>query len=352
MKRSSTRARIRQLCSLGVPAELLMVPLLPALRELIPSNIAGFFWINACGELRNLYVERLPPPELARGCQGGAREYESAFRRSFVACAESPDGIAAIRAPDAAGDHVLCAIARTHAAALGQLRLYRRAETGPFGERERADLASVMHYVSHGIADAGRLPQDQLAFAYEDCDEEAMIVTDCLGTIHFASEKGLQLLLLATVRDIGPAALGAPISDGAARAIKLLCGKLTATARGVEVTPAVTLDSPWGRFVLRGYRLSDGQRGEARIGLRIQRQVPMILRFVDAMGRQALSPQQREIALQIALGRSNQEIAAHMGVSLNTVAYHIKQLFLRLNVHTRGEAIEKIAWREPALEPG
>jgi DNA-binding CsgD family transcriptional regulator len=77
----------------------------------------------------------------------------------------------------------------------------------------------------------------------------------------------------------------------------------------------------------------------------------MILRFVEAMGRQALSPQQREIALQIALGKSNQEIAAHMGVSPNTVAYHIKQLFLRLNVHTRGEAVEKIGWTERHLEP-
>jgi DNA-binding CsgD family transcriptional regulator len=349
MKRSSVRARIRQLCCLGVPAELLMVPLLPALRELIPSDLAGFFWVDSRGELRNLYVERLPPPELAPGCHSNSRDYETAFRKSFMACAEAPGEIATARAGN---DYVLCAIARTRAGALGQLRLYRRAERGPFTESERADLGSVMHYVSHGIADAGKLPQDQFAFAFEDCDEEAMIVTDCAGTIHFASDKGLQLLLLATVRDIAPSALGPTLSEGASRAVKLLCSRLTAHSRGVEMTPAITLDSPWGRFVLRGYRLNNGEHGEARIGLRIQRQVPMILRFVDAMGRQALSPQQREIALQIALGRSNQEISAHMGVSLNTVAYHVKQLFLRLNVHTRTEAIEKIAWREPALEAG
>jgi DNA-binding CsgD family transcriptional regulator len=100
--------------------------------------------------------------------------------------------------------------------------------------------------------------------------------------------------------------------------------------------------------VLRGYRLSDGNAREARIGLRIQRQVPMILRFVKAMAHQPLSPQQREIALQIALGRSNAEISDRLGVSLNTVAYHVKQLFLRLDVHTRTEAVEKIAWGEAA----
>ena len=354
MKRSSVRARIRQLCGLGVPGELLMVPLLPALRELIPSDLAGFFWVDACGEIRNLYAERLPPPELSPTFRGSnAADCESVFRASFVACAEAPDQITSINA-SSDGDHVLCAIARTDAKAFGQLRLYRRADMGPFGERERADLASVMHYVAQGVAGCGkRLRDDQLAFAYEDSDEEAMIVTDCSGTIHFASDKGLQLLLLATVREINPSTLQWSISEGATRAIKVLCSRLTSSSRGAELPPpTITLDSTWGRFVLRGYRLSDGRRGEARIGLRIQRQMPMILRFVEAMGRQALSPQQREMALQIALGRSNQEISAHMGVSLNTVAYHIKQLFLRLNVHTRTEAIEKIAWRETEMEAG
>ena len=328
-----------------------MAPLLPALRELVPSDLASFIWVDSRGEVRNLYAEKLPPPELASGFPDrGEAAYESAFRSSFVACAESPDDIAPIRPGMAGGDHVLCAIARAKAGALGQVRLYRRGELGPFSHRERADLASVMHYVAQGVADRGQhLPDDQIAFAYEDSDEEAMIVTDCAGTIHFASDKGLQLLLLATLRDIDPSAFRSPVNDGAARAIKLLCSRLTSPARGHDAAPPViTLDSIWGRFVLHGYRLSDGCRGEPRIGLRIQRQVPMILRFVEAMGRQRLSPQQREIALQIALGRSNHEISAHMGVSANTVAYHIKQLFLRLNVHTRSEAIEKIAWTDRA----
>ena len=100
--------------------------------------------------------------------------------------------------------------------------------------------------------------------------------------------------------------------------------------------------------MLRGYRLRDGSAREARIGLRIQRQVPMILRFVKAMARQPLSPQQREIALQIALGRSNAEISDRLGVSLNTVAYHVKQLFLRLDVHTRLRRWRRSRWGEAA----
>ena len=59
MKQSAVRARIRQLCCLGLPGELLMSSLLPALRELVPSDSAAFFWVDSRGEMRNLYAERL-----------------------------------------------------------------------------------------------------------------------------------------------------------------------------------------------------------------------------------------------------------------------------------------------------
>jgi DNA-binding CsgD family transcriptional regulator len=338
LKKSAVRARIRQLCSLGVPAELLMAQLLPTLRELIPSDSAGFAWVDARGEIRNLYTERLssPNPPCARTGR------DAALRESFLACAEAPDGIVAIRGDgrDAAYEHDVLRPPGTHHALFGLVR----QQSAALGQ-------SVMRYVAHGLtARELRMAGDQLAFAYEDSEEEAMLVTDAAGTIRFASDNGLRLLLLATVSEITPASLGSAVGEGAARTIKALCARLEAAARGLEKAPsAITLDSKWGRFVLRGYRLRDGSTREARIGLRIQRQVPMILRFVKAMARQSLSPQQREIALQIALGRSNAEISDRLGVSLNTVAYHVKQLFLRLDVHTRTEAVEKIAWGGVAL---
>ena len=71
-----------------------------------------------------------------------------------------------------------------------------------------------------------------------------------------------------------------------------------------------------GRHILRAYWLDDDPFApESLIGIRLQRQEPMILRFVEAMGRLPLSPQQREIALKIAQGKSNQEIAEGLGVS-------------------------------------
>src|SRR5947209_8602857 len=114
MKQSAVRARIRQICCLGLPGELLMGSLLPTLRE-----------------------------------QG---------------------------------------------AALGQLSLYRSVEAPAFSPRERADLQSVMRYVAHGIAGGdGRFGACE-PIAFEDSEEEAMIVIDRAGDIRHASERGRRLL--------------------------------------------------------------------------------------------------------------------------------------------------------------
>ena len=358
MKQSNVRARIRQLCCLGLPGEMFVGSLLTALRELVPSESAAFFWVDARGEMRNLYAERLLPPQLMslyfERYYDGA---ESSFRKAFRERAAAPDGVIST-SPDAElkktgyyneimkrldAHHVLYGVVREQGAALGQLSLYRPQDAPAFGPRERSDLASVMRYVSHGIAVGDTV--DGSGLQLRDSDDEAMLVCDRRGRIRHGSEKARRLLLLATTSEINSATLNAAVNERAAQALRALCERLEAVARGDEsAPPMVTLDSRWGRHVLRAYWLDDDPASpEALIGIRIQRQEPMILRFVEAMGRLPLSPQQREIALMIAQGRSNQEIAEDLGVSGNTVAYHIKQLFLKLDVHDRAGAVERIA---------
>ena len=359
MKQSAVRARIRQMCCLGLPGELLIGSLLPALRELVPSDSAGFFWVDSRGEMRNLYAERLLPPDVMslyfeRYYDGR----EASFRRAFLDRAAAPEGVVAtsadrelertpyyneiLRRLDA--HHVLYGIVREQGAALGQLSLYRSAEAPPFGARERADLASVIRYVAHGVAGGEARPEPTGAFAFQDSDEEAMLVTDRRGAIRHATENGRRLLMLATTSDINPASLRSAVQERATEALRALCGRLEAIARGEDAAPPMmSFETKWGRHVMRAYWLHDDpEAADALIGVRIQRQEPLILRFVQAMGRLPLSPQQREIALMIAQGRSNQEIAEGLGVSGNTVAYHIKQLFLKLDVHDRAGALARI----------
>jgi hypothetical protein len=138
VKQSNVRARIRQLCCLGLPGEMLVGSLLTALRELVPSESAAFFWVDARGEMRNLYAERLLPAELMS--LYFERYYDgeqSSFRKAFRERAAAPDGVVA-SSPDAAlkktgyyneimrrldAHHVLYGVVREQGAALGQISL-------------------------------------------------------------------------------------------------------------------------------------------------------------------------------------------------------------------------------------
>ena len=101
MKKSAVRARIRQLCCLGLGGRLLVAPLLRALRELVPSEAAAFYWVDSAGTVQNLYAERLPSSANA------ATIRESALRNCVIACAEAPDGIATVNIADAESGYIL-----------------------------------------------------------------------------------------------------------------------------------------------------------------------------------------------------------------------------------------------------
>ena len=58
---------------------------------------------------------------------------------------------------------------------------------------------------------------------------------------------------------------------------------------------------------------------------------------VTAVG--TLTDREREVLVLIAGGRSNQEIAADLGISLDTVKSHVKHVFTKLAVRDRSQAV-------------
>lgn len=56
-----------------------------------------------------------------------------------------------------------------------------------------------------------------------------------------------------------------------------------------------------------------------------------------------LSPRQRQILALVAQGRGNEEIAAELELSTNTVKFHIRALYSRLGVRNRVEAANQYA---------
>src|SRR5262245_48628371 len=66
MKSTAALAHIRQLCNLGLGSEAVMPALLKPVRQLVNAESAAFFWLDARGEMSNMYAERMISPDLMR----------------------------------------------------------------------------------------------------------------------------------------------------------------------------------------------------------------------------------------------------------------------------------------------
>ncbi len=350
MKKANLRAQVRQLCCLGLPAETLMPRLLPLLRQIVPAESAGFFWVDGSGAMQNLFAERMLSPQKAQlyfdeFYEGGAFD----FRKNFLARAQSGKDISnrpvdnvlkrsdyyneILRDLDA--HHVMHGIVRENGAALGQLSLYRPPDARSFDAKAEKDLQSVLHYLAHAVA--ARPVADIEHMQMLDTADDAMVLISVNGAILHASDAAKRLLVQSVDGNLVAGQL-AIVNSYVTEILRALAD----TINDDETLPAITRDSRWGRITLRAYRLDESTHNYAPIAVRITRQEPMLLRFAHAMQSIDLSPQLQEIAIHLARGKSNAEIADTLGLAHNTVSYHVKALFNRLGTHGRNESVQHI----------
>lgn len=362
MKNAALLAHIRQLCCLGLGGRAIMPALLNAVRELVPSDSAEFFWVDARGEMSNHYAEQSLPPDVMqsyfRRADTGS---EHPLFASFKTRATQPDPVTTLTFTDAfkrtelyravlqhlGAEHALYCVIRERNVPLGQLSLYRGRKRVSFGAKDRAAIAAVAGYIAHGLDDSfGARNPAAPDHSYRDTDHQAMLTLERNGTLRHCSSAARSLLQYVALDSLNrgtymqqDAAIGDLLRDLANQLSPVVVHR----EDGAGAPPAMAVTNRWGRFVLRAYWLTDDRHApDALIGVQIRRQEPMVLRLSQAMQRLALSPQQREVGLLLAQGKSNPEIAGALGVSLNTANYHVKQLFAKLNTHERTEVAPKL----------
>ncbi len=76
-----------------------------------------------------------------------------------------------------------------------------------------------------------------------------------------------------------------------------------------------------------------------------------VVQYFNRIGNQAsecdrLSPREREVLELLARGDAYKQIAEKLGVSLETVRMNVKNLYTKLHVHSRGEAVAKLRPRD------
>ena len=65
---------------------------------------------------------------------------------------------------------------------------------------------------------------------------------------------------------------------------------------------------------------------------------------IDAPSNNALdslTPREQDLLASLADGRTNSQIAAQFGISLNTVKFHLKNLYEKLHVNNRAQAVAR-----------
>jgi DNA-binding CsgD family transcriptional regulator len=350
MKHSNALAHVRQLCTLGLGGAAVMPAVLRSLRQLVPCDSAAFFWVDTESHIANMYAERMLAPEAMR--RYFERHYEAdehAFRARFDERVASRQWVAQIdagtelrgtayfeeilRPLDA--HRILQGIVHEGGRPLGQVSLYRGARAARFTAAECDALAAALRYLAQAVRATGS-PAGNGA-DYRDSDEEALVVCAADGTITAASPRALALLTHAADETLNRRTFGGAVDRAVAALLARAVRRVSEAAEPERSAAELVTANAWGRYRLRSYPL-----GEGRFGVLVQRQEHLLVRLADAMRALALSAQQREAALLLAQGCSNQHIAARMGVSINTASYHVKQLFAKLVAHDRVEAITRI----------
>jgi len=340
---------IRKLCGMGLPAQTLAPSLLPALRKLIPSHSAAVFWVDDRFEMTGLYAERLLPPEaMARYYEVHYQETVTGFPRAFAAraAASDPVSVRKFTALEQQSPYfrdvlsqldaykILYGVLRDGGRPIGQVSIYRGAQDPEFGRRDQDALRGLLRYLSVGLRP--QMPSAESASPAEVVEEWLGIVS-IDGELISAPPEWSRLVRLLAMEDVTPRK-----AHDEQRTVGEFLRRICAGLTGPDGVIAGHVDSqqqsPWGRFRVRAYWMPDvrGRRAD-QVGLLIGRTEPRALALVRGTGASGLSPQQREVALLVAGGNSNQEIAAALSLTLNTASYHVKQVFARLKVHNRKE---------------
>ena len=337
MNPSAARVTLRQLCHLGLPAPLLLPSLLPVLRELVGASHAGFFFCDSQGGITNLYAERLLPPQAMAGYHD--QHSNAQFRGQYLARVAAPRPVSRrsvsvaerssayyrdVLAPLGIA-HFLYAVVRYQGRALGQLSLYRSADASAFTSADELALDGVLHYLGTALA----VPSPTvLREVQAHTVEEGLALLDPQGKELYADALWPRLIRLAHGNAIAPATALAE-RETLPRFVSAVLAAVISAPNALHL-----VSSNWGQFAFRRHAMAS-QQGDTAVALLVSRLAAEPLRLAQGAAALGLSPQQREVAVLMAQGHSNAQIAEQMGIKLNTAGYHAKQVFARLNVHER-----------------
>lgn len=355
--------RIRILCMLGLESHAIMPALLKEMHGLIRSRTNAFVWGDQRRRVES-YLSESPDHALPRAAIY-RDETLNHLKRVVIAKAmlllrvrrQVPSGVTGAQHERRIGcehgyhgriarppecDHALRVAVDHYGSTLGAISLRRAANDPCFETRDVIRLAAIKPYLARALTVA----RAELEAPLVDSTDQGLAIVDVTGGIQHMSREARRLLLLASHPGICSEHLEAPARIVLPREVMQLCRGLAHEfeRQGRDIAPQVwRCRNCWGGFVFRVYWLKDYFSGyRPLIGLAIQRQEPLPLKIFRHLEQLPLSVRQMQVCLLLAAGHSRRSIAARLGVTEHTAVTYVRQVYGRLQVHTRGELWQKL----------
>jgi DNA-binding CsgD family transcriptional regulator len=351
-KHSKSIAYLRQLCCLGLSKEAVIPEFLRAVQTVLPSNSNTFTGVD--GRLKPSYhILGFDSSEIGKLTAIVMPSYFTLekLQRTAVWFSQHP-----VLTDPAVWDEsfyrfsdlynlVMCRCDQHYGLSApvlmsrkpqGVLNLFRSKQQKPFDADEQALFLRLLPYLSHAL----QAPDNQ-SIQYSENGASGLLIMDVEGNIQYQSHAAKLLLNLAcnpvfTLDGLAEMALLAKLAQ--------LCRNLGGIFQGKDaVPPSWNYSNGRGCFVFRAYWL-DKQHTESGglIGMTIEHQEPLTLKILRTMRNLPLSPAQKEVAILLVQGNSNEKIGQHLHIKLTTVKDHIRKIFVKLDIDRREDFLPKL----------
>jgi DNA-binding CsgD family transcriptional regulator len=295
----------------------------PARIENVQSGHCDSFWVREMTVEDVLLFRDVARSEAGVGTlhhATGASPARSARHREFLA----PQGY----------DDELRAALRVGSRTWGVVSLYRDRGRPSFSPRD----AEVVRQVGSAVAGALRGFATLSVMTPGDPDSPGTALWDATGRLLLSFDEQADRWLSEIAGDNWHRAIAPALTP-----IVAVVAHASMVAAGRERGPASTrMQAPSGRWIyaqascLRG---ADGSAGPVAVTIGPAKSSQIAPIIVEAYG---LTAREQQITQAVARGMANQDIAAALHLSPHTVRDHLKAIFGKLDVGTRGELTAKL----------
>jgi DNA-binding CsgD family transcriptional regulator len=331
-----------RLCRTGLDAWALRAQALPRMQALIPFDCAWFATADPATLLMTGgFSQDIPSKATPLFLENELLQYDvNKFRglaasnlqvnSLYAATRDDPERSARYRnilQPFGMGDELRIALVDA-GLCWGFICLHRTFNSIPFSPEEMITLRALGPHLATGLRNALLLDRERPRAGSEA--PGIVTLSDDLSVVSVTANAAAWLEEMAD----------SPARSVPPQAVLSVAATLLAQERGEAaldtLTPRVRINTRAGRWLtLHALRLSNGEHGgEIVVILEPARSEDMAPLLLSAY---SLTERERTVAQRALRGMSNKAIGRDLGVSPLTVQQHLKAVFEKVGVHSRGE---------------